>query len=293
MLYRGSIYQDFGCKMYEMSKRFMILICPDRWNLSNQSKSFELFRSYVLDSNNIDSIVHIASEQGRTYVFGDVSTKELTYFLVDKFKSDDKCRLLEQDCSGKLLKDSIVSIKNPFYYSIDFMNILDKVYKKCNKYLYDNTELVTYSELDTKQFNRGSEFKTDYYNLKAYGTKGEIVYVNKSCFTHNYNSFSKWKVLLARSGTSAIVAEPDSVASRHMYMLYFNTQVEASNCRDYTQTKFFRCLRVNSTAGMASSMDSFKNLPYLDFNKNWTDEVINEYFDFTEDEIKYINNFTH
>lgn len=289
----GSVYQDFGCRMYELAKKYMLLICPDRWNLSTQSNSFATFRKYLIENKSLFKLVHIASDGGKTFVFGNTGTKELTYLLADKDKTDVSCELVELDHIGKLINKGTISLGGTLYYSVDFISILNKIKSKCKNSLHGITELVTYDELDSRQFSSASPVMTATYNLKAYGSKGAVMYVNNSYFTHSYKAVPKWKTLLARNGVSSIVAEPDSVASRHLYMIRFDTQQEAYNCSNFCQTKLFRFLRSNSTAGMASSFESFKNLPLLDFTRSWSDSDLNSFFGFTTNEINFINSFTH
>lgn len=289
----GSIYQDFACKMYELTNNYVLIICPDRWNLSTQSNSFDTLRKYLIDNKSLCKIVHIASNAGKTFVFPDTGTKELTYFLASKSKNSSDCLLVELDYEGNLINKGNIELCGTLYYSINFMSILSKIKSKCSSSLFDIVELVTYDELDSRQFNSASDVYSLSNPIKAYGSRGAVKYVNSNYFTHDYKAIPLWKVLLARSGSSSTVGEPNSVGSRHLYMIRFNSKTEADNCCDFCQTKLFRFLRTNSTAGMASSFDSFKNLPLIDFNRSWTDDDLNKYFDFSADEINFINSYTH
>ena len=70
------------------------------------------------------------------------------------------------------------------------------------------------------------------------------------------------------------------------YSIKFDTEVEAYNFQAYTKTKFFKYIY--------SKMKTDQNVPlkYLPFmptyKHEWTDEMLYEYFNLTEDEIKEI-----
>ena len=61
------------------------------------------------------------------------------------------------------------------------------------------------------------------------------------------------------------------------------------NYKDFIwNTKFAKFIIIATTFDRNNG--SMKYIPWLDFSKKWTDEMINVYFNFTDDEIKMINN---
>ena len=287
----GSIYQDFGCSMYDLTGRYMLLICPDRWNLSTQSSSFDNFRTKIVDSNNLSILVHIASDNGRTFVFKDAGTKDLTYFLVDKLKKSDDCTLIELDSDGNKLDKSNIKIMRPFFYSVNFMNILSKIAGRCTKFL-DNVEGLTYAELDNINESKCVSVQDSKHTLKVYGTRGLYGYINLDNIKHDYVSLNKWKVLLPRNGVSPIVGEPESLAARTYYMFYFDSELEARNCCEYFKTRFFRFMLNTLKNGLYASKSAYSYIPYMNFSRTWSDEDLISYFGFSDVEIAYIIDFS-
>lgn len=68
----------------------------------------------------------------------------------------------------------------------------------------------------------------------------------------------------------------------------FNTEEEIKNMYDTLFTKFYKYFIFNMRTDYNLNMIYF--LPLLDFTKKWTDEMLYEYFNLTEDEIKMIEN---
>ena len=67
--------------------------------------------------------------------------------------------------------------------------------------------------------------------------------------------------------------------------LKFDTEDEAKNFEAYTKTKFFRYIFSKEKVGDATPT----HLPYMPtYEHPWTDEMLYEYFDLTEDEVKEI-----
>ena len=60
------------------------------------------------------------------------------------------------------------------------------------------------------------------------------------------------------------------------------------NYKDFIwNTKFAKFIIIATT--FDSCNGSMKYIPWLDFSKKWTDDMINVYFNFTDEEIKMIN----
>jgi site-specific DNA-methyltransferase (adenine-specific) len=63
---------------------------------------------------------------------------------------------------------------------------------------------------------------------------------------------------------------------------------EANNVSIYLRTKFVRFLILQTLAGMNLSINNFKFVPWLDFTQTWTDDMLYDKYNLTQDEIDFI-----
>ena len=68
----------------------------------------------------------------------------------------------------------------------------------------------------------------------------------------------------------------------------FDTETEAKNVIAYICTKFFRVLVGIQKQTQHTTAKVYRYVPLLDFKKTWTDKVLYELFNFTDEEIQYI-----
>ena len=68
----------------------------------------------------------------------------------------------------------------------------------------------------------------------------------------------------------------------------FCTEQEAKNALSYIKTKFFRCLVGIRKQTQDSTKQVYHYVPMQDFTKGWTDEELYEKYDFTEEEVGFI-----
>ena len=285
----GSIYPDFFNKCYRFSDEYIIFICPDRWVFSNKDKAITTMRNNVIKSNNLDKLVHIISNKGESFVFEGASPNDLTYFLVDKDKNSGCYSAKEFDPDGVLLESSTLNLSD-FYFSRTCRNIFKKISEKCCENMKGITCALSHSEVDTLDSVKSSPVKNNECTLKVYGNGGSFAYVPESVLRNDYSLYREsYKVLLARNGVGATIAEPDTLASRSCYMIRLGSKDEAENCRSYLETKFFRFLLKVLKNGIVTPVDAFEKIPRLDFDKAWDDKAVVKYFGFNENEADYIS----
>jgi hypothetical protein len=71
-----------------------------------------------------------------------------------------------------------------------------------------------------------------------------------------------------------------------------NTRDEAINLIKTMMTKTFRfALSLSKIGSNLWGGNMLDTVPYLDFSNEWTDEMLFDYFEFTEEEIEFINNY--
>ena len=72
--------------------------------------------------------------------------------------------------------------------------------------------------------------------------------------------------------------------------LVINSEDEITNIHKYLMTKFARfCLSIYKNS--ANILSDLKIVPYMNFDINWTDEKLFEYFEITNEEKEFILNY--
>jgi site-specific DNA-methyltransferase (adenine-specific) len=71
-------------------------------------------------------------------------------------------------------------------------------------------------------------------------------------------------------------------------LLSFDKEIEAINFRKFICSKFARFILKQALTSMNISKDDFKFIPIMDWNIEWSDELLYEYFSLTKEEINHI-----
>ena len=114
----------------------------------------------------------------------------------------------------------------------------------------------------------------------------------------------KWKVLISmgygEGGETReyprmilgrpIVAPPNSACTEtYLVVNSYDSEKEARNLDSYLRTKFLRFLVGLRKNTQHITRDRFKFVPDLPMNVRWTDEILYEHFNLSEDEISFID----
>ena len=84
--------------------------------------------------------------------------------------------------------------------------------------------------------------------------------------------------------------EPNQICNQSYLIVAPNKQKHiAENIYNYLRTKFVRFLILQTLSGMNISINNFKFVPWLDFNIQWTDEMLFKKYNITIEEQEYIN----
>jgi 16S rRNA G966 N2-methylase RsmD len=83
----------------------------------------------------------------------------------------------------------------------------------------------------------------------------------------------------------------DLTIERKGQKIMFNSYDEAVNGQKYLLTKFARFCLSFSKINQALFSKELDAVPFMDFNVDWTDEMLFDYFELTEEERNYINTF--
>jgi hypothetical protein len=165
------------------------------------------------------------------------------------------------------------------------LSIRDKVFSKMNESIYD-------------KLARNGSYDNFYLRINTIGghpPKKGTSQVNSDFYCMIYkekeNNISDLITnVLASYNTSVSNRVPSRLSGDKNYVS-FSTEVEALNCGNYLLTYFARFCVSLFKINVQFSRGELRAVPYLDFTKEWTDELLYEEFGISDDEKKYIESY--
>ena len=277
------IYNEFIEKYIEFSDK-ILFITPSRWLAGGFG--LDNFRNMMFSRNDIKLIRHF---DDATKIFGNsVEIKGgVSYFMIDKKHNG------LVDIDGKITKLN----KYDIFVDLKYYNLLDKILENMNNSL----KSIAKSKSFWMNFNDSKldNIKSD-NNILCYVSKNKGLkkYINPDELSgSSRNLIDKFKVFTPYAAGSSnnlgnfgnkIIGYPNEVCSNTYMTLLTNSENESKSLISYMNTKFcnfFLSLRKN-TQNMKP--DTFKWIPLVELDRQWTDDLLFEYFNLTEDEQKLI-----
>ena len=291
------IYNKFIEQAIRLSPNYLCMIVPSRWFAGG--KGLDDFRKDMLSDKRISTIVHYP--KSRDCFSGVDIAGGVNYFLWNKNYAGD--------CSFtvKTANDSNTAIRSLGEYPILVsdnvgVNIVRKVKSKCSHFISEY--VLSRNSFGFTTSSRGMEkpFKNA---VKLFSSKG-VYYVGRNEVTKNKDLVDKYKVSVgtlnpdrggvnnASDGLSwvttkvRILGPNEVVTETYVIVNTFDTEDEANYFANYLRTRFARYLIFLTLSSMHIVKDNFQFVPVVDFNKNWTDEELYEYFSLNDTEIQSI-----
>ena len=169
------------------------------------------------------------------------------------------------------------------------LDILTKI--SSSSYLDQNFN-INYEVLNSK-----IEFCKDgkNYVVQTVGNANEAVkyYQTNTDLNHNADLFSKWKCVTPWVGGKGVignikVVKPETIISKSVVGLTFDSEIEANNCKKYLDLKLVKFLVKTVKVATNNSKALFSNIPKLDFVREYTDMDLYKLFNLTQEEIDLV-----
>lgn len=302
------IYNKFIEQAIKLKPKFLVMITPSKWMFGG--RGLKTFREKMIEDRRIKYIydfekasdcfpgVHI--DGGVCYFLWDRDYNgEVEYnFQANNGNVSTAHRLLKNDYFDYVIRDNnALSIISKVSSKESFSKIvsLSRPYGIRN-YLFNDPDRYPDSKLSYESFNK---------SLKVYGVKGIkggarriIGFVTRETATKNINTIDKHKIFFTTSySTNAIhppetiMGEPGSISTETFLMIGpFEDENEQLNCKSYIDTNFFKILLYFGKGTMHVTKSVFGLIPNQKFNKPWTDEELYKKYNFSEEEIQFIEN---
>jgi site-specific DNA-methyltransferase (adenine-specific) len=223
------------------------------------------------------------------------------YFLWDSMYSG-KCKLVSRQGHSEITRDRDLNEFSIFIRDNIGIDIIHKVLKSPKDYM----DSVVYSRNPFGFVSSDRGNKTEFHGaVKLHSSEG-VGYVTRQAILKNADLLDDYKVIIGkvnpdRGGvnnasdgkmnviTKVRILKPNEVMTEtYLLLATFKEKTQAENCATYYRTKFARLLISLTLSSMNITKDNFQFLPNQDFSKSWTDEELYAKYDFSDEEIAFI-----
>jgi len=274
-----NIYNLFTEKAMKESDK-VIFITPSRWFGIENMKTF---RENIL-KNGLKRVVICPDD-----VFGSNVSIDggVSFFFIEKtYTGDVSIEDKDSNIIGGILKGKI--LLSDKITTID--SILNKISKKSNVYL---SEIYKRPQLIKSNDKRFSENGID-----VLASKGRVLKIDSN-YDDSKQHFSKFKVVFEKtsgsfrkSGISGLdIKCPNILTTESIAYIPFDSLDESKSCLSYLKTKFTFLLRDIIQYDKNFNQYIFNLIPIVPFDREWTDELLFDYFELSEEERNIILNY--
>ena len=269
---------------------YIQIVIPTVWmaNDPDEIKSGRMtisrVRNKILSKLNIKSIVNTTKINSLFNVGTDIC-----YLTLQNNDNKNENMLLITDTGSKEINQNIKFI--PLNINDTIFNILNKTLLNNNKKIkiYSNPDLRFTT--DTRRFKYMSFKKTKIHkypsvNTSAQYTKKQYIW---SSIPHPYQYQAK--IIYSDSGYARPFYDKGKFGlNSHAHAIFIENQKQADNLIFYFNSKLVKYLEsLIPTSGFATGITKIINyLPEINISRSWTNQELYEYFNLTQEEIKYI-----
>lgn len=248
----------FVQKSYKISDK-VLFVHPSTWLLDEKGKQKKFTETKKIISKDLQSIKFFNANK----IFGVQLFVPCVITFIDKIKTREYINCIDEINDIKLSYDDIDKI-NKYSNLTEYISIKNKIRKKMKLSLHEKIYL-----------NEEGNF---YINLSQ--IRGHV-------------DLNSDKVMLKSDFytlcTKDLKPETSKRQQREKTQVAFDLESQANNFLEYVKTNFVRfCLSINKI-NQNLYCGEMSDIPWLDFNKKWTDESLYKFFDISESEINFIN----
>jgi len=292
----SSIYHLFVEQAQKLEPKFLSMVVPSRWLAGGRGMGD--FRKEMLGSKQLLSLVDYPVSKE---VFPNVEVKGgICYFLwscahqglceVSVMRGDEVSTI------SRKLDEFDIFVRDPRSIKI-LQKVITHTEQMMDTIVSNREPFKMESNFDAFHQSKKQGDITLYYAKKG---KRDIGYVRRETITKNINLIDHWKLLVPKAGSDGGQKIPDSVLGKPwlspppsvctgtFLAIPVNSEAEAHSLQSYYITKFFRFL----VSLRKITQDAFSHMyawvPVQTWDRKWTDEMLYEKYDLTEDEITFI-----
>lgn len=312
------LFPLFITNALKINSHYVSLITPSRWFTGEgQDGSFPKLRTFIKENNHFEKIFNYPNAKN---VFSNVNIAGgVNYFLYNS-EYDGNVSFYEVNDSRKLEK----YVRPLFENGSDIILPMNKIVRYVKK-VKEYPNFKPLSELATgrnafgivgKNFNKISKDKYFEGAIEVRCAYEDIRYVKEEYVTKCFNVMNHWKIFTSKANGGAgllldekavsiigksYIGKPKSVCTDSLIPIgCFTSKEEAVNLQKYMSTKFLRFFVGILKVSQNLYQIVYQYVPVQDFTSHsdidWTkpiseiDKQLYKKYDFTEEEIEYIEN---
>lgn len=297
------IYDKFVEQAISLNPKYISMIIPSRWMVGG--KGLKDFRAAMISDTHISNL-HDFLEAKQCFTSQTIEGG-VCYFLWQR-DYDGKCKIVSHSEKS----------------SVESYRYLNENNNDIDIFIRDEMALDIYYQVSKKQYD---SFET-LVSVRNYFRLGKCAGLTSDSLTSNYKVLGyfdrirsykylkngvqvplnddvakKWKLFVSKADGAAgqignpiparimgkiEIGEPNTVCSEtYLVVGPFNDKKETLNVQKYMKTKFFRFMvGIRKTKNIPR--ETYKFVPIVDFNEEWTDEKLYNYFNLSDEQINYI-----
>lgn len=287
------LYHLFVQQAIRLSPRYLSMIIPARWY--SGGKGLDEFRDLMLNDTRLSYLVDYF-DSNDCFPGIDLSGG-VCYFLWDQQHSGD-C-IVRSIINGKesIIQRPLIEKGNDsfvrFNSSISILEKIKQFQESSFIQLVSSRKpfgIATNEKIDTEKGINGIKIyaypKNGYIESYKVSANKQSVYKPKVLISYAYGERGNFPYLVIGK---PFIGEVNSCCSETYLMIGpFDTTNECENVMSYIRTKFFRFLVLLRKNTQHATSKVYQFVPLQDFSHTWTDEMLYQKYNLTEDEIAFI-----
>jgi site-specific DNA-methyltransferase (adenine-specific) len=292
------LYHEFVRQAIRLNPRYLSMIIPARWFAGG--KGLDEFRHEMLNDKRFSKIVDFANSKD---CFPGVNIAGgVCYFLWDKEHNED-CTIINQFGDDKNSTKRQLNQYPIFVRNNVAIQIIEKIKVKSNKFLNDDVSTRNAYGFVSSERGKSKNFPG---SIKLISSAG-LGYISLHEITKNVDTVDKFKVSIGKVVPSngevdvtpemgyRVITTPkihypgEIFTESYMLLSSFDSYTEAANFVKYLTCKLPRFLLKQTLTSMNIAKDNFMFVPCLDWEVEYSDSVLYNFFGLSEEEIKYID----
>jgi site-specific DNA-methyltransferase (adenine-specific) len=298
----SSIYHLFVEQALQLEPRFVSMVIPSRWMAGG--RGMDDFRRTMLGDRRLRTLVDYPNS---AQVFPGVDLKSgVCYFLWDRDHDGDCAVTLvrNQDVVGptsRRLSEHDVFIRDERAAGI-LKKVLDRDEPSFEELLTGDTPFGLATNFKEFRLGDPGDGEVRIYASSNSGRRSGAM--ARADIVKNAHLIDTWKVLAPKAGPGnsgghvlpdmvlgkASVAEPNSVCTQTWIVAGpLESEKQAKIVSRYLQTSFARFLVSLRKVSQDAMKGVYRWVPQQDWSQDWTDELLYEKYEITDDEVAFID----
>ncbi len=293
------LYNKFVEQAIKLQPRYLTMIIPSRWFAGGVG--LDKFRHNMLSDKRIRNVVDYTDSKE---CFPGVDLNGgACYFLWDS-SYNGNCNFTNITNGTPSTAIRNLNEFDVFLRRNEAVSIVHKVLAFKEKMMTEDGGCSPQTPYGLLSTFVGRIERTEADDLEVLSSKGWM-YVEEGAITKGVNSIRKYKTLISKlscehagnpdkNGMYRVLSrmeilKPGQICTQsYLILCPTDTEMQAQNLYSYLRTKFVRFLILQTLVGMNISISNFKFVPWLNYEKLWTDEELYAKYGLSAEEIAFI-----